>query len=242
MLRLTKGPAQPVHLHSLNCSENPCPPCVFSTISQGTWGWGAWAPAQVYTPGLQPRGGSLSPAQGPVELLKPRSHLTSATHNKQVLTHSKNTTIKFCKEKKQLTLGLPRWLSGKESTCQCRRHGFNPGARKNPGGRKLQPAPAFLSGKCRGQRSLPGYNPWGHKELVVTGWLSTQAQDLLSVSAVVGRVLSTLHFRLNHAHHLRRWYYDYTYWIDVETGACIGNWPVQSWGVSSARRQSPQCS
>ena len=139
-------------------------------------------------------------------------------------------------------LGLPRWLSGEESTCQCRRHGFNPGARKNPGGRKLQPAPAFLSGKCRGQRSLPGYNPWGHKELVVTGWLSTQAQDLLSVSAVVGRVLSTLHFRLNHAHHLRRWYYDYTYWIDVETGACIGNWPVQSWGVSSARRQSPQCS
>ena len=22
--------------------------------------------------------------------------------------------------------GLPRWLSGKESTCQCRRCGFNP--------------------------------------------------------------------------------------------------------------------
>ena len=22
--------------------------------------------------------------------------------------------------------GLPKWLSGKESTCQCRRHGFNP--------------------------------------------------------------------------------------------------------------------
>ena len=22
--------------------------------------------------------------------------------------------------------GLPRWLSGKESTCQCRRHGFGP--------------------------------------------------------------------------------------------------------------------
>ena len=23
-------------------------------------------------------------------------------------------------------LGLPRWLSGKEPTCQCRRLGFNP--------------------------------------------------------------------------------------------------------------------
>ena len=24
-----------------------------------------------------------------------------------------------------LSTGLPRWLSGKESTCQCRRHGFD---------------------------------------------------------------------------------------------------------------------
>ena len=28
--------------------------------------------------------------------------------------------------------GLPWWLSGKESTCQCRRHGFNPWVRKLP--------------------------------------------------------------------------------------------------------------
>ena len=28
--------------------------------------------------------------------------------------------------------GLPWWLSGKESTCQCRRHGFNPWSRKIP--------------------------------------------------------------------------------------------------------------
>ena len=27
-------------------------------------------------------------------------------------------------------LGLPRWLNGKESTCQCRRHGFNPWVRE----------------------------------------------------------------------------------------------------------------
>ena len=33
--------------------------------------------------------------------------------------------------------GLPRWWSGKESTCQCRRHrrcGFNPGWGRSPGG------------------------------------------------------------------------------------------------------------
>ena len=28
--------------------------------------------------------------------------------------------------------GLPWWLSGKESACQCRRHGFNPSSRKIP--------------------------------------------------------------------------------------------------------------
>ena len=30
-------------------------------------------------------------------------------------------------------VGLPRWLSAKESTCQCRRCGFNPWVRKIPG-------------------------------------------------------------------------------------------------------------
>ena len=30
------------------------------------------------------------------------------------------------------SFGLPRWLSGKESTCQCRRLRFTPSIRKNP--------------------------------------------------------------------------------------------------------------
>ena len=30
-------------------------------------------------------------------------------------------------------LGLLRWCSGKESTCRCRRHGFNPWVGKTPG-------------------------------------------------------------------------------------------------------------
>ena len=29
--------------------------------------------------------------------------------------------------------GLPRWLSGKEFACQCRRHWFNPGLGRSPG-------------------------------------------------------------------------------------------------------------
>ena len=34
------------------------------------------------------------------------------------------------------TLGIPRWLSDKESTCQCRRHRFHPWVRKIPWRRK----------------------------------------------------------------------------------------------------------
>ena len=41
---------------------------------------------------------------------------------------------------------------------------FNPWVRKVPWRRKWQPTPALLPGKSHGQRSLEGYNPWGHKE------------------------------------------------------------------------------
>ena len=51
--------------------------------------------------------------------------------------------------------GLPSWLRGKESTCQCRRCiGFNPWVQKIPQRRKWQPTPVLLPGKSHGQRSL----------------------------------------------------------------------------------------
>ena len=62
-----------------------------------------------------------------------------------------------------LLRGLPRWLSNKESTCQCRRLRFNPWVGKIPWRRKWQPTPVFLPGKSQGQRNLVGYNLWGHK-------------------------------------------------------------------------------
>ena len=49
--------------------------------------------------------------------------------------------------------GLPRWYSGKESTCQCRKRGF-PWVGKIPWRRKRQPTPLFLPRKSHGQRSL----------------------------------------------------------------------------------------
>ena len=59
--------------------------------------------------------------------------------------------------------GLPWWLSGKESACQCRRHGFDTWARRIPWRRKWQPTPVSLLGNSHRQRSLVDYSPRGHK-------------------------------------------------------------------------------
>ena len=51
--------------------------------------------------------------------------------------------------------GLPRWLSGKESTCQCRRCRklvSDPWVRKIPWRKKWQPTPVFLPRKFHGER------------------------------------------------------------------------------------------
>ena len=69
-----------------------------------------------------------------------------------------------------------RWLSGKESTCWCKRHkrrSFDPWVGKIPWSRKWQPTPVFLSGKSHGHRRLAGYSLWGCKELDITEWAHT---------------------------------------------------------------------
>ena len=56
---------------------------------------------------------------------------------------------------KSFLILLPRWQSGKESACQCKRCkrlGFDPWGRKVPCERKWQPTPVFLLGKSHGQR------------------------------------------------------------------------------------------
>ena len=58
---------------------------------------------------------------------------------------------------------LSRWLSGEESTCQCRRHKFDPRVREILWSRKWQPTVVFLPGKFQGQRCLAGYSSWNHK-------------------------------------------------------------------------------
>ena len=76
--------------------------------------------------------------------------------------------------------GLPWWLMGKESSCQCKRHGFDPWVKKIPWRGKWQPSPVFLPGKSHGQRSLAGYSPWSCKEQDMTEQLDHHHQDKTS--------------------------------------------------------------
>ena len=62
--------------------------------------------------------------------------------------------------------GFPGGTSGKEPTCQWKRHKgcwFDPWVGKIPWRRKWQMISVFLPGEFHGQRSLTGYSLWGHK-------------------------------------------------------------------------------
>ena len=70
-------------------------------------------------------------------------------------------------------MGLPQWLSSKESAQQWRRHGFDPWIGKTPWRRVWQPTPVFVPGESHGQRSLAGYSLQGHKESIqLSDWHS----------------------------------------------------------------------
>ena len=83
------------------------------------------------------------------------------------------------------------WLSGKESTCQCKqckRCGLDLWVRKIHWRRKWQPTPVFLHGKFQGRRSLAGYSPWGCKQLDTAEQLNNNFLDINTL--VVGFKLS----------------------------------------------------
>ena len=76
-------------------------------------------------------------------------------------------------------MGLSRWLSGKESACQCSRLGFHPWLEKIPWSRRGKPTPVFLPGKFRRQRSLAAYNSWGRKMVDTT---ATSGREPMQIS------------------------------------------------------------
>ena len=63
--------------------------------------------------------------------------------------------------------GLPRWPSGGQSACYCRRlkrRRFHPWVRKSLWKKERRPTPVLLPEKSHGRRSLAGCSPWGCKE------------------------------------------------------------------------------
>ena len=68
---------------------------------------------------------------------------------------------------RKYTRWLPRWQSGREPACPCRRrkrHRFSPRVGKSPWRRKWQRTPVFLSGESHRRRSLAGYSHGVTKE------------------------------------------------------------------------------
>ena len=56
---------------------------------------------------------------------------------------------------------------------------------EDPLGWKWPPIPVFLPGKCRGQRSLVDYSPWGHKESDTTEHAHTHTPSYLISNMVL---------------------------------------------------------
>ena len=89
-------------------------------------------------------------AFSPVEILSSHfQHLLCAKCFSDTISanlHNTATTALILPMSKQIQ-GLPRWCSGRESACQCRRWkrcGFDPRVGKIPWRRKWQPTPVFL--------------------------------------------------------------------------------------------------
>ena len=65
-------------------------------------------------------------------------------------------------------MGFPGGSDSKESACNAGDLGSIPGSGRSPGEGNWQPTLVFLPGEFYGQKSLGGYNPWGHIRLDTT--------------------------------------------------------------------------
>jgi len=62
---------------------------------------------------------------------------------------------------------------------------FDPWVGKIPWRRKWQPTPIFLPEEFHGQRSLAGYNLWGHKESDTTEQLTLHFTSVYRVDSIL---------------------------------------------------------
>ena len=91
---------------------------------------------------------------------------------------------------------LPKWLTGKDFACQCRKYRFHPWVGKIPWRRKWQPTPLFLPGESHRQRSLEDYSPWGRKR-VRPDWVTEPTYNLVTTQQKTHWALYDLHRWIN---------------------------------------------
>ena len=79
--------------------------------------------------------------------------------------------------------GLPRWFTGKQSACQCRRQGFYPWVRKIPWRRKWQPIPVLMYGceswtvKKAEHRRIDAFELWCWRRLLRVPWTARRSNQ-----------------------------------------------------------------
>ena len=96
------------------------------------------------------------------------------------------------------------------------RPGFDFWVRKIPWRWERQPTTVSLPGESHGQRSLVGYNPWGHKESHMNEWLTLSLLWALSTTLLRNRLFQS-YVRVEHmqCQHLFSWKLTMSYIFDT---------------------------
>ena len=135
------------------------------------------SPEDLSDPGIEPGSPSLQADSLPSEL-QGRS-VKQSTHSYKGKWLLWNVLSKYIfKLWYSINHRLLWWLSGKETTCQNRRCGFNPSVGKIPWRRRWLLTPVFWPGELYGQRSLAVYSPWGRKRV---------GHDLLTTTTAINQ-------------------------------------------------------
>ena len=153
------------------CAELLCPALWFKMAAGGTC-----AEMLIQHYDLEPRAAQLSlSCENP-----PIPQLTGITHSSPRGAFRRNPVLysTFYGHKPYLTEGLPRWLSGGEPACQCRRLALIPGSGRSPGAEIGSPLHysclgnpidsgawrAAVHGVAKGQTWL---SAWAHTHLAI---------------------------------------------------------------------------
>ena len=93
--------------------------------------------------------------------------------------------------------GFPGGSDSKESACNAGDLGLISGSGRSPGEGNGNPLQYSCLENPVDKRILVGYNPWGHKELDTTEWL-THTQGHTAVLLTVGTMLDSMSLEFTH--------------------------------------------